>query len=272
MYTMIFDSHTHSDNSSDATHSVMHICERAVAMKITGLCITDHCELRYYEQDQYRRRIEQSLFDVKKAKMAFRGRLSLSSGVELSDVLYDRKLTESILRSCPFDFVLLSQHNDKDGEDFYFKDFSNMPQEEIDRLMSEYFEYLAQAAKTGMYDSLAHLTYPVRYIEGKYHRDARLEKYDGIIEQIFKAVIENKKALEINTSGMFDGMNQMMPSQKYLRMYRDLGGKYVTVGSDAHVAENVGRGIDEALSMLRRCGYTHFTVFKQRSPLSIRIS
>lgn len=272
MHRMIFDSHTHSDNSSDGKHSVMHMCEQAILMNITGLCVTDHCELRFYEKEQYRRRIEQSIFDVKKAKSAFRGRLSLLSGIELSDVLYNTDLTAQVLASQPFDFVLLSQHNDGEGKDFYYQDFSQITQKEIDRLLREYFEYLLKAAKWNQFDSLAHLTYPLRYIEGEHHRDARLERYDDLIEEIFKALVQNGKALEVNTSGMYQPIGQMLPTQKYLRMFHQLGGEHVTIGSDAHIAEKVGRGVDEALSMLARCGYTHFTLYKQRTPLRIKIN
>ena len=42
----------------------MFMCEKAVEKEIPGICITDHCELRTFEEGQYEMRITQSVFEV----------------------------------------------------------------------------------------------------------------------------------------------------------------------------------------------------------------
>ncbi len=233
MFSNIFDSHTHSDNSSDAHHSVMFMCEKAVEKEIPGICITDHCELRTFEEGQYEMRITQSVFEVQKARRVFNGKLAVMAGIELSDVLYDPALTSSILERFPFDMVMVSQHNTLSGEDIYYSDFG--------------------AWSSG----------------DKIRVDLR--RYDDKIEEILRLTAQNGRAIEINTSGLYGALRDTMPPLCYVKRYRELGGEYITLGSDAHSAAALGRGIDSGMEMLLEAGFSYFTFYKERHPLQFKI-
>lgn len=262
-----FDSHVHSDHSFDAHHSVTFLCETAVERGLTGLCITDHCEMREYVSEDYARRIEQSVFDVEKAAHVFNGRLSVTAGIELSDVLHDEALTESVLRSHPFDMVLLSQHNTTEGEDIYYSDFTQWTFHEIDQYLESYFSYLVRAAQWNRHDVLAHLTYPLRYITGKHSIPVELGRYSDQIDTILKITAQNGKGIEINTSGLGKALGDVMPPYSIVRRFRELGGEYVTLGSDAHGAERLGSGLSDAARGLIEAGFTQVTFYKERHPL-----
>lgn len=271
MYRNVFDSHVHSDNSFDAHHSVMFLCETAIEKGLAGLCITDHCEMREYVQEEYTRCVEQSVFDAEKAACVFNGRLSVMAGIELSDIFYDEALTESVLASHHFDFVLASQHNASNGEDIYYTHFQEWSSDEIHQYLTFYFEYLARIAKWNQYDVLAHLTYPLRYITGNCSIPIDLKKYADIIEDTLKTVAQNGKGIEINTSSLDDGIKDFCPPFSIIRRFRELGGEYITIGSDAHAAENIGRGIEKAMETMVSNGFTHVTFYKQRHPLLFAI-
>ena len=271
MFSNIFDSHTHSDNSSDAHHSVMFMCEKAVEKEIPGICITDHCELRTFEEGQYEMRITQSVFEVQKARRVFNGKLAVMAGIELSDVLYDPALTSSILERFPFDMVMVSQHNTLSGEDIYYSDFGAWSSGDIDRLLEEYFTYLIKAAQLNQFDVIGHLTYPLRYITGKYKIRVDLRRYDDKIEEILRLTAQNGRAIEINTSGLYGALRDTMPPLCYVKRYRELGGEYITLGSDAHSADALGRGIDSGMEMLLEAGFSYFTFYKERHPLQFKI-
>ena len=115
MFINLFDSHVHSDNSFDAAHSLTFLCEKAVEKGVSGLCVTDHCELRDYQRDHYEQRLSQAVFDVKKCRVIFKGQLSVMCGVELSDLFYDEALADRIVQKFPFDMVMVSQHTDQTG-------------------------------------------------------------------------------------------------------------------------------------------------------------
>ena len=123
-----------------------------------------------------------------------------------------------------------------------------------------------ELAQWNFTDSLAHLTYPLRYMVGKYHLDIDLKKYDEIIDAIFETLIKNKKALELNVSSLFHYHLDTMPPKQLIKRFHDMGGKYVTVGTDSHFAEKCCIGIDKGYDILKECGYEYFTIFVHREP------
>lgn len=271
MFINIFDSHTHSENSFDGDHSVTFMCERAIEKGISGICVSDHCELRDYEKDRYEVRIVQSVFDTKKARDIFKGRLAIMAGIELSDVLFDLSLTQHVLDQFPFDSVLVSQHNTEQGDDIYYSNFKEWTSEELDEYLTWYFTYLLKVAKSAKFDVIAHLTYPLRYITGTHKISVNMQRYYDIIEEILRTIAQTGRALEINTSGLRQPLGETLPSMPYVKRFKELGGEYITLGSDAHDADSLGCGIDAGMQMLLDAGFSYFTFYKQRQPLQMKI-
>ena len=84
MYTNLFDSHTHSENSPDGNHSVLYMCEHAADIGLSGIAITDHLECNDFIKDNYRARIQQSVFDIRRAQQLMGDKLLISCGIELA--------------------------------------------------------------------------------------------------------------------------------------------------------------------------------------------
>ena len=76
-------------------------------------------------------------------------------------------------------------------------------------------------------------------------------------------------ALEINTRGTYDWQNRVGPEDWVLTRFRELGGKYVTIGSDSHVTRYIGEGFEAAAAALRRCGFDSYTIYRDRQPVQI---
>lgn len=271
LYDHIYDSHVHSDNSFDACHSVMFLCENAVQNHVDGLCITDHCEMLQYQEEDYARRIEQSYFDAIKARTVFNGRLSVTSGIELSDMLHDEALTLEVISAHEFDAVLASQHNTMDGTDIYYSDFREWAPSDIHSYLESYFGYLYRLCKWDKHDILAHLTYPLRYIQGKCGIPVDLSRYADAIDMLLRETAQRGKALELNTAGLLQEIQDTAPPFSILKRFRELGGEFVTIGSDAHSADSLGQGISSGMLDLARAGFTRFAFYKQRQPLLMPI-
>ena len=77
----------------------------------------------------------------------------------------------------------------------------------------------------------------------------------------------NEKALELNVSGLFSEIGDTLPNKELIKRYHDMGGKYITVGSDSHYYDKTCKGIDKGYDILKECGYNHFTIFKNRKPI-----
>lgn len=265
-YKNIFDTHTHSANSFDGHHSCKQLCEGIIKNGGIGIAITDHCDIDGtkggcwdFEDRQFA--------EVLEAKATF-SQIKVYNGVELGQPLFEKELSEEFLSKYVFDFVLGSVHNLKDMEDFYFLDYK---QYDIYSLLQQYFNALLDLAKWNKTDSLAHLTYPLRYIVAREKINVDMSKFDDIIEEIFDTIIANNKAIELNVSGLSMDMNDTLPNKAYIKKFHDMGGKYVTVGSDSHYFNKVCNNIDKGYDILKECGFEHFTVFEKREPKLIAI-
>lgn len=266
-YRNLIDQHVHTDNSFDGHHNVVFICEKALENDLRGVAFTDHVEID--AKDMALRKIAvPSYIETMKARNAFTGRLIVSAGIELGQAVYNKELSESILNSLKYDIVLGSIHNLPDMKDFFFLDYT---QHDPDQLLEAYFRQVLELARWNGFDSLAHLTYPLRYIVGEQKMEVNLNRYEDIIREILKTLVQNEKALEINTSGLRQAIQDFLPQERYVRMFKDMGGKYITIGSDAHYAYDVGKGCAQGMKMAYDCGFREITLFERREPVQITI-
>lgn len=257
------DCHVHTDCSRDAVDPAMMMCESAARLGLYALTVTDHCECNVYLEEEYDKSVIQSYFEAKKASAVFSGRLHVYAGVELGQAMQNRDAAQKVLESCEFDFVLASVHNVSGKKDFCELNYS---EENIDNLLDRYFDEIMETIKWGKFDSLAHLTYPWRYIVGEHHIPIPMEKWNKRIDDILRALIQQRKALEVNTSGFRQKLGTSMPDLPVLQRYHELGGKLVTLGSDAHRWADVGGGIENGLAELQKAGFNHYMIYISHEP------
>ncbi len=262
-YKFISDSHTHSENSFDGKDSVVMLCDRAYQLGLYSLTVTDHCECHEYYANHVRKDIEGSVRDVRKAKGLYADKLKIYTGIELGQPTQDLKAADEALTLGEFDFVLGSLHNLRGEQDFYYLEYD---EDNVPKLLTRYFDELLELIEDDRFDSLAHLTYPFRYIAVNPDIHFSPDQYREQIDAVLEALVKRKKALEVNTSGLRQKIGVTLPDETVVRRFRELGGRYVTVGSDAHRWGDIGAGIEDALRMLQKCGFTHFTVYRERMP------
>ena len=271
---IISDLHTHTNNSFDAENSLYEMCESAIEKGISIIAVTDHMEtteIPLKDKSQYGdmvRQIKQSVDDVEKCRKIFGERIKILKGIEMGEPVHNPGCTKIAMNIADFDFILASVHNLKNYEDFYFFEYT---EENIPKLLTMYFNELLDTAKNADFDSLAHLTYPLRYIVERTDIVPDLSEYKEIIDSIFKTLIDREKALEINTSGLFKPIGTTLPDITLVKRFKELGGKYITIGSDAHNCNNLGLGIEKGIDIAKICGFKHYTIFENRKPKMIEI-
>lgn len=270
MYKNIVDLHVHTDNSFDGNHSATFFCEQAEFMDLRALAFTDHCEVDQFEGDPtYEKRIFQAFFEIAKVRSAFRGKLLVLNGIELGQPAYDIETANKIINSHDYDQILGSVHNLRGGDDFYFMENLTLP--EAEKLLKEYFDALIEMLHWGNFDVLAHLTYPLRYFYSKSNLDIDLNKFKNQIDEILLLTAKSDKALEINTAALRQPLNKLSPEVNIVKRFKELGGKYVTVGSDAHYAEHLAADIDMAYNCAIEAGFDSITFFQKRTPIQMKI-
>lgn len=287
MEKILMDMHTHSSHSPDAKDSAEAMCERAAELGLKALALTDHCDVNFwhplshyfgevsdvtdammYGAGEYARA---SIAEQVSLREKFRDRVELIVGVEMGQPLQDIERAEELANDPRLDFIIGSHHMNAGRDDFYYLDYSKMSAEEIHRLLEDCFTQTLEMCGWGKFDVLGHLTYPLRFICGEYGIEVDLNVYDEIIREIFSTLIKNGKGIEINTKGLRQKYGQPLPTFELIKLYRDLGGEILTIGSDAHFASDLGKGIADGLELARAAGFEYVAYFRKHSPEFLKL-
>lgn len=270
-YTSKFDCHVHSDCSPLGIDSVISLCEQALVRGLYGFAVTDCCDCDHLEKMQFTERVLESVYCVYKARGVFTNQLVISSGIEVSQPLDNIEKANRLINLEHFDVVLASMKKYPEGKRLRETDYTGLTENEIIGLNEGYYNEVLSMVKWNNFDVLSNLAFPLRYYDPEKMPFISLHPYDDIIEKILKTLAESGKALEINTSGIRSHINMVLPPIKYLRMFRELGGEFVTVGSGSHSVSTIGADISEGINLISEAGFGYYCYFDQRKPVMINI-
>ena len=91
--------------------------------------------------------------------------------------------------------------------------------------------------------------------------------YEEILREIFKILIERGKALELNVSGFHrEPRFSPLPCLTVLKLFSQMGGGLVTIGTDAHIKEHVGKNLLDGAMLLKSAGFKYEAFFQDRKP------
>ncbi len=271
---MLFNIHTHTEYSHDGHATVAEMCEEGLKTDLLGFAVTDHCDCERAADTRMFSCLMASYNDAAAAKEQYGNRLTVATGVEIGDALYDSDFTRKVIAARPWDVILGSVHAVRiQGWDVPFSviDFSGCSDEFIRAYLHQYFDDLREMAETEDYDVLCHLTVPLRYIGGKYGKKVNIGEYDNKIDEILRIAVARDKTLEINTSGCTPDEAHFFPDETILDRYLAMGGRNLTIGSDAHVPERLTNGLEQAADLLRSKGITELTYYLNRQPVHYTI-
>ena len=247
---MLFDSHTHTKFSADSKMLATDAIARAESLNL-GIVFTEHFD--YDLEGNFKFVPAEYMSEYKK----FRGD-KVRLGVEVGLTKNARDINKNFVASADFDEVIGSIHM-LDGEDIYHKEFF-IGKDKIS-VYTNYFNVMAQEAAVNDFDILGHIDYICRAAT---YDDTSIDydRFKTEIDKVLKIVVERDKVLELNTRRLSDKkfFNELKPVYE---SYKNFGGKYVTIGSDAHRAEVVGNYFDDAKKFVEEIGLTVVN-FRQR--------
>ena len=269
------DYHVHTYYSDDSVHPMEEVIKDGIRKGLTEICVTNHVDYGikidwdWGQEIEYRHGEPLANVDYPKyyeeylqLKEKYKDQITLKLGLEFGIQMHTIPLFEKLFARYPFDFIILSVHQVEDKE-FWTQDFqAGRTQQEYNE---RYYQELLDLTKNfHNYSVLGHMDLIVRYDQqGVYP----FEKIKPMIEQILKQVIADGKGIEVNTSHVRYKLSDTTPSQDILKLYKELGGKIITIGSDSHKEEHLGAYIDEAKAMLKDLGFTHYCTFEQMQPI-----
>ena len=266
---MYCDYHLHSSFSGDSDAPMEKMIQQGIRLGLPAMCFTEHLDPDFPGGDcSFDLDIAAYQKKLLELKEAYQDRIQIFFGLELGLQPHLAGELPGIAASAPFDFIIGSTHV-ADHMDPYDKIFFQGRTEY--EAYHRYFEVLLENLNTfSCFNTCGHIDYVVRYGPQK-NRNYSYEKYQDILDEILKTLIQKQIGLECNTAGFKYGLGHPNPTEAILKRYRELGGELVTLGSDAHAPEHLGHSFELLKDLLSACGFRYYAVYKERTPALYRL-
>lgn len=265
--TKLYDQHLHSRHSVDSKADPIANCEQAIAQGLSGLTFTEHYDMHPTERDTCQWNYEAIFNTVTDLRNRYSPTLQIGMGIEVDFQPSLLEETLIYLDKHSFDVVLLSIHWANDRP-LHLRRIWNQTKATVMR--DDYFKTLFKATELCQklaahghcpFDILSHLDYVKRYLLQYWKTPLGTIEYH-VLDPILQALIAADVFPEINTSGMRREETEPYPSWPILKRYYELGGLYVSLGSDAHQSRDIGQGFDETAKQLKIMGFVGEIVFE----------
>ncbi len=185
----------------------------------------------------------------------------LRLGIEADFILGGEDRTANLLEAHDFDYVVGSVHFLRD-ESLDMAEYSvwdtTRSAEEIWR---RYFQTLGEAARSGLFDILAHPDLVKVWGSDRPRPDGDLRRY---YELAIEGIAESGIAVEVSTAGLRKRAREIYPAPAFLEMCVEAGVP-VALSSDAHRPQDVGADYEQALELLERVGVCELCLFERRA-------
>lgn len=247
----------------------MPMADMAGAAQRAGLkeiCFTEHIDIDFPGDIDFVPDLDYYADEFEKVKATFLG-MNVRKGIEAGLELRTKRELELFTAGKEFDYVIGSVHL-IGGLDPYGSEFWHLYRGR--RAFEEYLSTCIECAQEfDLYDVFGHLGYPAKFCP---HDGAllRYEDHKDALDTLLGVLVKKGKGLEVNTSA-FVKTGSVMPEEAVIKRYLELGGEIVTVGSDAHDEQSVGRAVPETLSMLKSIGLKYICAYDKRKPRFIAI-
>lgn len=254
------DNHVHSEWSWD-THatSMAETCRRAVALGVPSVAFTEHVDFRRWGPGDGRGDlvlpvderpavtpldVEGYLAGVEECRARFPD-LRVVTGIEAGEPHLFPAAVAAVLAAGPFERVLGSLHSVV--EDGRLVKVSTARDRDRTAVMWRYLAELVTLVETSsVFEVLAHADFPRR--DWPAHAGYREKDFEAGYREVFAALAASGRVLEVNTRGP-------LWSQTVVGWWRDEGGRAVSFGSDAHVAQRVGARFASAVDVVEAAGF-----------------
>ncbi|MEO0234795.1 MAG: histidinol-phosphatase HisJ family protein [candidate division WOR-3 bacterium] len=255
----MMDLHNHSLYSYDSKRPMEDIVVEALSKNLKILGFSDHLDFNendpgnmfYNGENQF----EEFLFLKKK----YQNKIKLFLGIESSYEKNYKKKIVTTFKKFPFDYRIVSLHF---VEGIVISDWIVQIEKDKENILDvdyeKYFLQLESIIDFKNFNILGHIDYYKKYSKFSDHK-ITFKRYENYYEKILTKIIKNNIILEINTSGLRHKCKEQFPSIEILTLYKELGGKYVSTGSDSHKDGDVAFGFENIEKIIKNL---NFEIFK----------
>ncbi len=260
---ILYDSHMHTPLCNHADGEPEEYARQALRRNLKGIIFTCHNPMPDGFSADVRMKHEQFgeyVGLVRRAADAYRGKLDIRLGLECDYMPGFEPWLKEQIDSADLHFVLASVHPfiEEYGARFWKGDAV--------AFQRTYFENLARAAESGLFDCLSHPDLVKNMYSHEWDVPRILDDIRAALDRIAAAGI----AMELNTSGWNKKLPEANPGPEILRemAIRNIP---VVLGSDSHVPDRVADRFEGAMDLLEQAGYREVSFFLNRKRLDIAI-
>ena len=265
----LFDNHNHCEFSFDGKRTTVEASSKVAAEKgLGGLCFADHCDLFVPKQTLEISPRSNDLVDIPAQQAEIERvqelfpQIRILKGIEIGMHPQCRKEVKQLMAENSFDQVIGSIHYIDDTDPFFGSFFEGKSWREA---YGYYLENIyREMSAWGDFDIMGHYDYVVRYCN--YDQvDILYKDFSDIFDEMFRYLIHNGKALEINTKSYLNYKGrQANLDLGVLKRYREMGGDIISFGSDSHDAHAVGTDFEKYAALVKSLGFRWTAHYEKR--------
>ena len=262
-----YDHHVHTSLCNHASGTMLEFAKAANRLGLAGIGFSDHSPILEEFGNKYRMlewEMEIYVEAIFSLRERFDGEIQIKLGMELEYIQEAEKYLQRIVKKFPFDYLIGSVHllSDHNGKYVYL---SKLRDEEARKSYQLYFEKIKQAARSGLFDIVAHFDLPKKFWD-----EMQDEEYE-IAAMALEEIKNNDLSIEVNTSGLrTDEVKEPFPNKRLIQIAHNLGIPLV-IGSDSHLPHDVGSYFEDVVSLLKELGVAKTTTFHQRKRIELLI-
>lgn len=263
----MFDYHVHTHHSNDCNFEMESYILPAIEKGLQGICFTDHIDIDYPSNSiEFDLDYSKYTNEIKTLKDKYSDKLEILIGIEFGMQPHILETDEAFFQNKCFDYTIGSMHA-AGKKELYGGDFSIGKSNHLAIL--DYFNDMIFCVKYfKSYNNLGHLDAISRYVsKGSFEAS----KYMEYIEEILRIIVQKGKGIELNTSGKRYSLPNFHPEPSIIRLYKQLGGEIVTLGSDSHNPSTLGYGFNEAVDILKNCDFKYYAIYRGGKPEFIKL-
>lgn len=264
---MFYDYHMHTYHSADSQAPMEDMIKESIKLNLKEICITDHVDYDIIGNPNVKVDYNKYTEEINKYKNLYKDKITIKKGIEMGfqKHLLD-KCSKDIIEN-DFDFVIASIHTINKHE-LYTGDF-HKGKTQMESYEGYYKELFQMVKKYNNYSILGHVDLIKRY--GNYDNILPDSLFTDYIEAILKTTIQNGKGIEVNTSCFRYNMPDLTPSTNILKMYKELGGEILTIGSDSHNPTQIAYKFPEVYEQVKNIGFKYICTFTKMKPEFIKL-
>jgi histidinol-phosphatase (PHP family) len=188
----------------------------------------------------------------------------LRLGIEADFVPGREDRMANLLEARDFDYVVGAVHfvdeEAVDMDDHSVWEQRHAHPRSAEEIWRRYFQTLGEAARSGLFDVLAHPDLVKVWGRERPRPEGDLRHY---YELAMEGIAESQIAVEVSTAGLRKRVGELYPAPEFLQMCVEAGAR-VALSSDAHRPQDVGADYEQALELLERSGVGELCVFERR--------